>query len=59
VGCGWRILGTCKQGDGSSERICAERSTIPTGVVGEAVEVGDVVVSVHDDGVSGVGGGDP
>jgi hypothetical protein len=60
---GWTVgafsVRIAKPGDESSETICAERSTIPTGVVGEAVEVGDVVVDVHDDGVSGVAGGDP
>jgi hypothetical protein len=47
-----------KPGDESSETICAERSTIPTGVIGEA-GVGEIVVGVHDDGASGVVGGDP
>jgi hypothetical protein len=49
-----------KPGEESYDAICADRSTMPAGVVGEAVEVGEVEVDEEQvEGVSGVAGGVP
>jgi hypothetical protein len=49
-----------KPGEESYDAICAERSTMPCGVGGDAEDAGDVdVEELHDDGVSGVAGGVP
>jgi hypothetical protein len=48
-----------KPGDVSYETICADKSTTPVGVGGDAEEAGEVEVELHEDGVSGVVGGVP
>ena len=43
----------------SKDTICADRSTMPVGVGGEADEAGEVEVELQGEGVSGVVGGVP
>jgi hypothetical protein len=46
-------------GDVSYDTICADRSTRPVGVGGDADDAGDVEVELHGEGVSGVAGWAP